>query len=61
MEIQDTIDTIKKHFYFPRLAAKVSQYIQSCFVCHTRKPASVAQLDARPTDDPEVAGSTPAG
>ena len=30
--------------------------------CHSLpKPASVAQLDARPTDDYEVAGSTPPG
>ena len=27
---------------------------------HVRVPASVAQLDARPTGDQEVAGSTPA-
>ena len=27
----------------------------------TEQSASVAQLDARPTDDQEVAGSTPAG
>ena len=26
-----------------------------------KKPASVAQLDARPTGDQEVAGSTPVG
>ena len=25
------------------------------------QPASLARLDARPTDDQEVAGSTPAG
>ena len=27
--------------------------------CHNEGPASVAQLDARPTGDQEVAGSTP--
>ena len=36
-------------FYFPH-----SEFIQS------RLPASVAQIDARPTGDQEVAGSTPA-
>ena len=31
-----------------------------CIECIGHKPASVAQLDARPTGDQEVAGSTPA-
>ena len=30
------------------------------FLYHALQPASVAQLDARPTGDQEVAGSTPA-
>ena len=30
-------------------------------VCGCVKPASVAQLDVRPTGDQEVTGSTPAG
>ena len=30
-------------------------------ICWVKQPASVAQLDARPTGDQEVACSTPAG
>ena len=54
------------------ISYKLSQNFKSCFmekirkispVCHTVTslwPASVAQMDARPTGDHEVAGSIPA-
>ena len=32
-----------------------------CLSLHTVEPTSVAQLDARPTEDQDVAGSNPAG
>ena len=31
-----------------------------CFISNSEEPASVVQLDARPTREQEVAGSTPA-
>ena len=45
----------KKHYcqYF--------QFIQSQNINSVERPASVAQLDARPTGDQEVAGPTPTG
>ena len=35
--IQDTIDRIKEHFYFPRLTTVVSEYVLSCHACQARK------------------------
>ena len=50
------------HIYF--LLTTVPKYIYtkiSLKLLSARLPASVAQLDARPTDDLDFAGSTPAG
>ena len=52
--IQDTIDRIKEHFYFPHLATIVSEYVQSCHACQARKiTKSHAQNEivAYPTPD----------
>ena len=39
--IQDTIDRIREHFYFPRLATVVSDYVKSCHDCQARKVTKV--------------------
>ena len=44
--IQDTIDRIKEHFYFSRLATIVSQYVQSCHACQARKVTKVHSKNA---------------
>jgi len=35
--IKDTIDRLKEHYFFDKLAPKVSDYVQSCHECQTRK------------------------
>ncbi len=35
--IQDTIDKIKEHYYFQRLATVVYDYVKSCPACQSRK------------------------
>lgn len=35
--IQDTIDRIREHYYFPRLATVISDYVKSCHECQARK------------------------
>ena len=44
--IQDTIDRIKDHFYFPCLATIVSQYIQSFHACQARKITNLCAKNA---------------
>ena len=35
--IGDTVDRIKEHFFFDKLAAKVQDYVKSCHDCQSRK------------------------
>ena len=35
--IKDTIDRLKEHYFFDRLAQKVNDFVQSCHDCQTRK------------------------
>ena len=39
--IQDTIDRIREHYYFPRLATIVSDYVKSCHECQARKVTKI--------------------
>ena len=44
--IQDTIDRVKEHYYFPRLATIVSNYVKSCHDCQARKVTKVQVKNA---------------
>ena len=44
--IQDTIDKVKEHYYFPQLAAVVSDYVKSCPACQRRKITRVHTKNA---------------
>ena len=35
--IRDTIDRLKEHYFFDKLAQKVTDFVQSCHQCQTRK------------------------
>ena len=39
--IQDTIDRVREHYFFPRLATVVSDYVKSCHDCQARKITKV--------------------
>jgi len=41
--ITRTIETVKKHYFFPRMAEYVRQYISSCHVCQQVKEHSLAK------------------
>ena len=52
---------VLRPFLLRRLKKEVESQLPDKVKYHNIRPASVAQLDARPTGDQEVAGSTPAG
>ena len=54
-------DRLQQTVYIRSDAAKRKVDQELYWLSIVRRPASVAQLDARPTSDQEVAGSTPAG
>lgn len=39
--IQNTLDSVKEQFYFPKMSKIVSEYVQSCHQCQSRKVSNL--------------------
>ena len=50
--IQNTLDCVREHFYFSRMGKIVTDYVQSCHDCQTRKVSNLktkAKIVSYPT------------
>ncbi|WAQ98060.1 POL4-like protein [Mya arenaria] len=45
--IQDTLDRMRDHFYFPSMATAVAEYVQSCPACQSRKVTKLHHNNAK--------------